>query len=163
MGFSSEWICRGLNCWSHLQIYISIPMKMTMSLSYTGCDLLYDLIKKWDSQVLLHFPTQDEFHFFHNEVPPPQKIHHLWWPAVEKLNYFFGDSLYPETYQECEYVPLLYLRKIAMVKGQILFSTLAVKAGSTVQTMQSVSITRFRTSELNWAAKWMRPSRILGR
>lgn len=46
-------------------------------------------------------------------------------------------------------VPLLYLRKIAMVRGQILFSALVVKAGSTVQTIQRVSITRVRTSELN--------------
>lgn len=48
-----------------------------------------------------------------------------------------------------EFIPLLYLRNIAMVKGQILFSMLAVNAGSTVHTMHRVSITRFSTSELN--------------
>lgn len=50
-------------------------------------------------------------------------------------------------------IPLLYFRKMAMVKGQILLSTLAVNSGSTVQTMHRVSITRLRTSELNWAAR----------
>ena len=60
-------------------------------------------------------------------------------------------------------VPLLYFRKMAMVKGQILLSRLAVNSGSTVQTMHRVSITRLRTSELNWAARWIRPSRMLGR
>ena len=60
-------------------------------------------------------------------------------------------------------VPLLYFRKMAMVKGQILLSMLAVNSGSTVQTMHRVSITRLRTSELNWAARWIRPSRTLGR
>lgn len=60
-------------------------------------------------------------------------------------------------------IPLLYLRNIAMVKGQILFSMLAVNAASTVHTMHSVSITRFSTSELNWVARWIRPSRMLGR
>lgn len=59
--------------------------------------------------------------------------------------------------------PLLYFRKMAMVKGQILLSMLAVNSGSTVQTMHKVSITRLRTSELNWAARWIRPSRMLGR
>lgn len=59
--------------------------------------------------------------------------------------------------------PLLYLRKIAMVRGQILFSALVVKAGSTVQTMHRVSMTSVSTSELNWAASWTRPSRMLGR
>lgn len=62
-----------------------------------------------------------------------------------------------------EHPPLLYFRKMAMVKGQILFSTLAVNAGSTVQTMHNVSITRLSTSELNCVAKWIRPSRMLGR
>lgn len=60
-------------------------------------------------------------------------------------------------------VPLLYLRKMAMVRGQILFSALVVKAGSTVQTMHRVSMTRVSTSELNWAASWTSPSRMLGR
>lgn len=60
-------------------------------------------------------------------------------------------------------VPLLYLRKMAMVRGQILFSALVVKAGSTVQTMHSVSMTRVSTSELNWAASCTSPSRMLGR
>ena len=50
-----------------------------------------------------------------------------------------------------------------MVKGQTLLSTLAVNSGSTVQTTHSVSITRLRTSALNWAARWIRPSRMLGR
>lgn len=58
---------------------------------------------------------------------------------------------------------MLYLRKMAMVKGQILLSTLAVNSGSTVHTMHSVSITRLRTSALNCAARWMRPSSTLGR
>lgn len=60
-------------------------------------------------------------------------------------------------------VPLLYLRKMAMVRGQILFSALVVNAGSTVQTMHSVSMTSVSTSELNWAASWTSPSRMLGR
>lgn len=60
-------------------------------------------------------------------------------------------------------VPLLYLRKMAMVRGQILFSALVVKAGLTVQTMHRVSMTRVSTSELNWAASWTSPSRTLGR
>lgn len=60
-------------------------------------------------------------------------------------------------------VPLLYLRKMAMVRGQILFSALVVKAGSTVHTMHRVSMTRVSTSELNWAASWTSPSRMLGR
>lgn len=60
-------------------------------------------------------------------------------------------------------VPLLYLRKIAMVRGQILFSALVVKAGSTVQTIQRVSMTKVRTSELNWAASCTSPSKTLGR
>ena len=60
-------------------------------------------------------------------------------------------------------VPLLCFRKTAMVKGQTLLSTLAVNSGSTVQTTHSVSITRLRTSALNWAARWIRPSRMLGR
>lgn len=50
-----------------------------------------------------------------------------------------------------------------MVRGQILFSALVVNAGSTVQTMHRVSMTRVSTSELNWAASWIRPSRMLGR
>lgn len=61
------------------------------------------------------------------------------------------------------WVPLLYLRNMAMVRGQILFSALVVKAGSTVQTMHRVSMTRVSTSELNWAASWTSPSRTLGR
>lgn len=44
-----------------------------------------------------------------------------------------------------------------------MFSALVVKAGLTVQTMHSVSMTRVSTSELNWAASWTRPSRMLGR
>lgn len=60
-------------------------------------------------------------------------------------------------------LPLLYLRKMAIVRGQILFSALVVKAGSTVQTMQRVSITKVRTSELNWVASCTNPSKILGR
>ena len=50
-----------------------------------------------------------------------------------------------------------------MVRGQILFSALVVKAESMVQTMHSVSITSVSTSELNWAASWTSPSRMLGR
>lgn len=46
-------------------------------------------------------------------------------------------------------LPLLYLRKMAIVRGQILFSALVVKAGSTVHRMQRVSMTKVRTSELN--------------
>lgn len=46
-------------------------------------------------------------------------------------------------------LPLLYLRKMAIVSGQILFSALVVKAGSTVQTIQRVSMTKVSTSELN--------------
>lgn len=65
--------------------------------------------------------------------------------------------------EEAAAVPLLYLRKMAMVRGQILFSALVVKAGLTVQTMHSVSMTRVSTSELNWAASWTSPSRMLGR
>lgn len=52
---------------------------------------------------------------------------------------------------------------MAMVRGQILFSALVVKAGSTVQTIHSVSMTRVRTSELNWAASCTSPSRTAGR
>lgn len=50
-----------------------------------------------------------------------------------------------------------------MVRGQILFSALVVNAGSTVQTIQRVSMTKVRTSELNWAASCTSPSRTLGR
>lgn len=46
-------------------------------------------------------------------------------------------------------LPLLYLRNMAIVSGQILFSALVVKVGSTVQTIQRVSMTKVRTSELN--------------
>ncbi len=60
-------------------------------------------------------------------------------------------------------LPLLYLRKMAIVRGQILFSALVVKAGSTVQTIQRVSMTKVRTSELNWAASCTSPSKTLGR
>ena len=60
-------------------------------------------------------------------------------------------------------LPLLYLSRMAMVRGQILFSALVVKAGSTVQTMQRVSSTRVSTSELNWAASCTSPSSTLGR
>lgn len=60
-------------------------------------------------------------------------------------------------------VPLLYFRKMAMVRGQILLSALVVNAGSTVQTMHSVSMTSVSTSELNWVANWTSPSRMLGR
>lgn len=68
-----------------------------------------------------------------------------------------------EEEEEAAAVPLLYLRKMAMVRGQILFSALVVKAGLTVQTMHSVSMTSVSTSELNWAASWIRPSRMLWR
>lgn len=52
---------------------------------------------------------------------------------------------------------------MAIVSGQILFSALVVKDGSTVQTMQRVSMTSVSTSELNWAASWTSPSNMLGR
>lgn len=58
---------------------------------------------------------------------------------------------------------MLYLRKTAIVRGQILFSALVVKAGSKVHTMHSVSMTSASTSELNWVASWTSPSRTLGR